>query len=197
MSDDPKLPVSFSETEAQRILARAAELEATIGNRFTTEDLRQIALKAGIDAHALERAINETGTVGAAQPVRNELAPLMTPGRIATLAATGAVLGALAMAADRIGFPGSSAIPVFLPSALFAFYLTLRHPVREGFLGLFRELGVTFGAFTATIMAAGGLEGASIGVTWSLLVGAVASGILALRGARPAPVADALPFDSR
>jgi hypothetical protein len=196
MSDDPKLPVSFSETEAQRILARAAELEASIGNRFSTEDLRQIALKAGIDAYALERAIHETGTVMAAQPIRNEPPPLMTPGRIATLAATGAVLGALAIAADN-AFPGSSAIPVFLPSALFAFYLTLRHPVREGFLGLFRELGVTFGAFTATIMATGGLEGASIGVTWSLLVGSVASGILALRGARPAPVADAVPFDSR
>jgi hypothetical protein len=96
-----------------------------------------------------------------------------------------------------MAFPGSSAIPVFLPSALVAFYLSLRHPVREGFLGLFRELGVTFGAFTATIMATGGLEGASIGVTWSLLVAAAASGILALRGARPALVADAVPSDSR
>ncbi len=172
-------------------------MEASIGNRFTTEDLRQIALKAGIDANALERAINETGTIEAAQPVRNELPPLMKPGRIATLAATGAVLGVLALAADRIAFPGSSAIPVFLPSGLFAFYLALRHPVRDLFSGLFRELGVTFGAFTAAVMATGGLEGASIGVTWSLLVAAVASGILALRGARPGPVAGALPSDSR
>ena len=197
MRDDNNLPVSFSETDAQRILARAAELEASIGNRFTTEDLRQIALKAGIDAHALERAIDEAGAIETAQPVRNELPPLMKPGRIATLAATGAVLGALALAADRIAFPGSSAIPVFLPSGLFAFYLALRLPVREGFIGLFRELGVTFGAFTAAVAALGGMDGASIGVTWSLLVGAMASGILSLRGARPKAVVAALSSDNR
>ena len=197
MSDDPGLPVTFSETDAQRILARAAELEASIGNRFTMEDLRQIASKAGIDAQALERALNEAGTVMAVQPVRNEPPPLMKAGRIATLAACGAVLGALAFAADRINLPGSSAVPVFLPSALFAFYLTLRHPIREGFTGLFRELGVAFGAFTTVITAMGGFDGATVGVTWSLLVAAAASGILALRGARPVPVGNILTPDSR
>jgi hypothetical protein len=197
MSEDPQLPVTYSETEAQRILARAAELEASVGNRFTTDDLRQIALKAGIDARALERAINEGGTV-VTQSDRNELPPLMKPGSIAMLAGTGAVLGVLAVAADRIAFPGSSAIPVFLPSGLFAMYLALRHPLRDGFTGLIRELGVAFGAFTATIMALEGFKGASTGVTWSLLAGALACGLLALRGARPAaPVTDAMSSDAR
>jgi hypothetical protein len=197
MSNHPTPLASFSEPEAQRILARAAELEATIGNRFTTEDLQQIALKAGIDPHALERAISETNEV-VAQPVRNELPPLMKPGRIALLAGTGAVLGALAIAADKIAFPGSSAIPVFAPSGLFAFYLALRHPVREGFAGLVRELGIAFGAFTAAIVAMEGVQDASPAVTWSLLAGALACGVLSLRGVRPTiPAPDTVPSDSR
>lgn len=197
MSQDPQLPVTFSEPEAQRIFARAAELEASIGNRFTIEDLRQIALKAGIDAQALERAINEPGAV-VAQPIRNELPPLMKPGRIAMLAGAGALLGVLAIFADRIQPFGGSAIPVFLPSGLLAMYLALRHPLRNGFGGLIRELGVAFGAFTAATMAMQGFDGASAGVSWSVLAGALACGILALRGARPdAPVTGALPSDFR
>ena len=196
MTRHPQLPVTFSETEAQRILARAAELEASIGDRFTSDDLRQIALKAGIDAHALERAINESDAVEV-QPARNELPPLMQPGRIMVLAAAGALLGALAVYADKVPLPGSSAIPVFLPSGLFAMYLALRHPLRDGFTGLIRELGLAFGAFTAAIMAMEGFKGASAGVTWSLLAGAAACGILALRGARPVALTGALPSDSR
>jgi hypothetical protein len=197
MSNDPAPLASFSEPEAQRILARAAELEATIGNRFTTEDLQQIASKAGIDAQALDRAIRETNAV-VAQPVRNELPALMKPGRIAVLAGTGAILGTLAIAADKIAFPGGSAIPVFLPSGLFAFYLALRHPVREGFSGLVRELGIAFGAFTAAIVAMEGMQDASPAVTWSLLAGTLACGILSLRGARPnMPAPDPMPSDSR
>ena len=197
MRKDPNLPATFSEPEAQRILARAAELEVSLGGRFTTDDLRQIALKAGIDEHALERAINETDSV-AEQPGQTDLPPLMEPGRIAVLAGTGAVLGALAIAADNIAFPGSSAIPVFAPSGLLAFYLALRHPLREGFTGLIRELGITFGAFTAAILAMEGFEGASAGVTWSLLAGALACGVFSLRGARPTiPVTDTAPSDYR
>lgn len=197
MRKDSNPPSSFSEPEAQRILARAAELEATIGSRFTTEDLRQIALKAGIDSHALERAIDETDSV-VEQPARAEPPPLMKPGRIAMLAGTGAVLAALAIFADNAQPFGSSPVPVFLPSGLFAMYLALRHPLREGFTGLLREIGVAFGAFTAFIAASEGFEGATAAVTWSLIAGAVASGILSLRGARPnIPAVDTVPSDSR
>ena len=197
MRNDSNLPVTFSDTEAQQILARAAELEASIGNRFTTEDLQQIALKAGIDAHALERAISETRVV-ATQPVSNELPPLMKPGRIAMLAGVGALLGAAAIFADKVQPFGGSAVPVLLPSGLFAMYMALRHPLRGGFAGLIRELGVAFGAFTAAIMAMEGFKGASAGVTWSLLAGALACGILSLRGARPdGPVSNVLQSDSR
>lgn len=197
MSDDSNLPTTFSEPEAQRILARAAELEGSIGSRFTTEDLRQIAAKAGIDAHALERAIIETNTA-MGQPLRKESPPLMKPGRIAMLAGIGAVLGALAIFADKIQPFGSSAIPVFLPSGICAAYLALRHPLREGFPGLLRELGVTFGAFTAAVAAIQGFDGASAAVAWSTMASALSCGILSLRGARPdIPLANTVRSDAR
>ena len=93
---------------------------------------------------------------------------------------------------------GSSAIPVFAPSALFTIYRALRHPVREGFPSLLRDLGVFFGSFTAVVVASAGLNDSSVVVTWSLLAGAVACGILSLRGVRPStPVANATPIDTR
>ena len=192
MSSDRKLPVSFSEPEAQRILARAAELEGSIGTRFTAEDLRQIAAKAGIEAHALEQAINETAIEDSAvhAPVQRDS---MNAGSIATLIASGAVLGALAFAADRINLPGSSAIPVFAPSALFTLYLTLRHPVRDGLGGLLRKLALVFGSFTAAIAAVAGVNDSGPALTWALLCGTAASAILSLRTGSGSGVDSATP----
>ena len=196
MHADRELPATFSEAEAQRILARAAELEVTNGTRFTIEDLRQIALKAGIEPHALDHAINEVRAVEPL-PTPDAPSPPMTSRNIAMLAVSGAALGALALVADNM-LPGSSAIPVFAPSALFTIYRALRHPVREGFTGLLRDLGVFFGSFSAVVIASAGLNDSSVVVTWSLLAGAVACGILSLRGARPgSPVATPTPVDNR
>ena len=197
MPADRELPATFSETEAQRILARAAEIEGTNGTLFTIEDLRQIALKAGIEPHALDHAINEARAVESL-PTPDALSPPMTSRDIAMLAVSGAALGALALVADQMPLPGSSAIPVFAPSALFTIYRALRHPVREGFSGLLRDLGVFFGSFTAVVIASEGLNDASVAVTWSLMAGAAACGILSLRGARPgSPVATPIPVDNR
>ena len=197
MRENRDLPATFSEPEAQRILARAAELEVTNGTRFSIEDLRQIAVKAGIEPHALERAINEGRAV---DELPAPAAPLtaMKSKDIAMLAVTGATLGALAIFADNWTPMGNSPIPIFAPSAILTIYRALRHPVREGFPGLLRDLGVFFASFTTLIAASEGLEGASIAMTWSLLASAVACGILSLRGARPgSPVANATPVDSR
>jgi hypothetical protein len=196
MRADRELPATFSEPEAQRILARAAELEVTNGTRFSIEDLRQIAIKAGIEPHALEHAINESRAV-------DELpSPVFPNGMksrdIAMLALSGAAFGALAVVADNWQPLGSSPIPIFAPSGLFALYRALRHPVREGFSGLLRDLGIFFGSFTAAVTAIVGINDASVVLTWSLLAGAVACGILSLRGARPSsPVANATPVDTR
>ena len=196
MRADRELPATFSETEAQRILARAAEIEGTNGTLFTIEDLRQIAIKAGIEPQALEHAIKESRSV-AELPVRSAAPTAMKSRDIAMLAGAGALLGALALGADNL-LPGSSAIPVFAPSALFTIYRALRHPVREGFTGLLRDLGVFFGSFSAVVIASAGLNDSSVVVTWSLLAGAVACGILSLRGARhSSPVATPTPVDSR
>lgn len=183
MTREQKLPAVFSETEAQRILARAAELEGTIGTRFTVEDLRSIAARAGIEAHALEQAISETAAEqdgDRPSPTPNGMVPIDS-GRIAMLAGAGVALGALAIMADHTNLPGSSAIPVFAPSALFTLYLALKHPVREGLGGLLRQLGLVFGSFTAAVIAMQGLNDASAAVTWSFLCGAAASGIHWLR----------------
>src|SRR5262245_5575555 len=197
MSTESKSLTTFSEADAQRILARAAELEVTLGNRFTTEELRLIASKAGIDEHALEHAINETNAVAEpATSAKLPSPPVMKSSRFALLAATGALLGTLAVFADRI--LGGSPVSVFLPSGLFALYLALRHPVRDGFTGLVRELGVAFGSFTVAIAAMEGIQNASPAVTWSMLAGALACGVLSLRGARTnGQLADPVPPEAR
>jgi hypothetical protein len=197
MRKDHGPTTTFSETEAQRILSRAAELEVTLGNRFTTDDLRQIAAKAGIEAHALEHAIDETRVVDTQREPGDRLIGVK-PGDMAMLAGAGALLGMAAIGADNMHLLGSSAIPVFAPSALFAIYRALRHPLRDGFSGLLRELGIVFGSFTTAIAAVEGFGNASVAVTWSLMAGSLACGILSLRGARPdGPVAEIATSDSR
>jgi hypothetical protein len=197
MRKDQRHATSFSEPEAQRILSRAAELEVTLGNRFTTDDLRQIAAQAGIEPHALQHAIDETRAVES-QRDSGDAATGMKAGDIAMLAGTGALLGLVAIGTDNMHLLGSSAIPVFAPSALFTIYRALRHPLRSGFSGLLRELGIVFASFTAAIGAVEGLAGASAAMTWSLMAGALACGILSLRGARPpGPVSEIATSDSR
>jgi hypothetical protein len=197
MRKDHKPATSFSEPEAQRILSRAAELEVTLGNRLTTDDLRQIAAQAGIEPHALQHAIDETLAVDS-QRGSGDGATGMMAGDIAMLAGTGALLGLVAIGTDNMHLLGSSAIPVFAPSALFTIYRALRHPLRSGFPGLLRELGIVFGSFTAAIGAVEGLAGASAAMTWSLVAGALACGILSLRGARPrSPVGEIAAPESR
>ena len=197
MREDRELPATFSEPEAQKILARAAELEGINGTRFTIEDLRQIAVKAGIEPHALEHAIRESSAVEE-MPAPDASPTAMKSRDIAMLAVTGAALGALAIVADQMPFPGSSAIPVFAPSALFTIYRALRHPLREGFSGLLRDLGIFFGAFTTAVVASEGVNDASVVVTWAIVASGLACGILSLRGAKPnQPVVNPTPVDSR
>ena len=55
----PRRHSLLTDTDAKRILARAAELDARSGSLLTTNDLRQIAADAGISSDALERALWE------------------------------------------------------------------------------------------------------------------------------------------
>jgi hypothetical protein len=49
----------ISEEEARRLLARAVEIEAREGAYLSLEELREIALEAGIPLEALEQALGE------------------------------------------------------------------------------------------------------------------------------------------
>jgi hypothetical protein len=171
---------SFSETEAQQILARAAELEGTEGARFTAEDLRQIAATADIDPRALERAMKEAAGV----PVRS-VSPGEVPmnaGQLAVLAGAGIVLGATAVMADNMSLGAGSAVAIFAPSALFTIYRAIRHPLRDGIGALLRELGIVFGSFTLAIVASQGFDAVSPAMAWSLVCGALGTAVLAMRG---------------
>ena len=179
MINDQSAPVTYSEHEAQRILARAAELEGVSGTRFTADDLRKISATADIDPHALERAMRETSD--AAKPVVLGSVP-MSAKRLAMLAGAGVILGALAVAADGKPFGRLSEIVIFGPSALFSIYLALKHSLRGGFSGLLRELGVVLGSFTLAIIASEGVRNASPAITWSLVCGALGTAILSIRG---------------
>jgi hypothetical protein len=87
----------------------------------------------------------------------------------------------MALGADKMNFPFTTEVAVLGPSALFAAFLALRHPVREGMIGLVRELAVAFGSFTIAIIALDGLDSASQAMGWSLLCGFIAGGILSAR----------------
>lgn len=53
-------PVSLPEHVAQRVIARAIELDTDGASRMPIARLRDIALEAGITSHSLERALAET-----------------------------------------------------------------------------------------------------------------------------------------
>lgn len=179
MTNPPMLPSSFSEQDAQRILARAAELEASAGGRLTIEDVRQIAAKAGIDATALEQAMIEATRSVEPAAVHDNSAPLITRSRVGMLAAVGALLGVTSIAADNL-VPNTNLI-VLGPSALYAAYLALRHPKGEGMISLMRELAVVFGSFSIAVILGGGLDATSPALGWSMLCGLLAGGIMAVR----------------
>jgi hypothetical protein len=192
MSNQPKRPTSFSEPEALRILNRATELEDTVGKRFTVDDLRQIAVTAGIDADALEHALNESARVPQQQ---GGMSSIIDSNRLVMLAGAGALLGGLAVVADNAGFGAGSAAAVFAPSGLYAAWLALRHPLRNGMPALLKELAIAFGAFTAVIVTMGGAEGLAPAVAWSSLCGMVGAGIVSLRGGTRATTP--VPTDAR
>ena len=60
MSSDPVGPnPGFDESEAKRIMARAAALDAQRGERLDAATLRAIAAEAGISPAAVDEAIRE------------------------------------------------------------------------------------------------------------------------------------------
>jgi hypothetical protein len=180
MNRNRNAPLSFSETEAHQILARAAELEGAAAARFSAEDLRQIAATADIDPHALERAMSEAGGIQAQTDSRDAVP--VNAKQLAMLAGAGVVLGATAVMADNMSFGAGSAVAIFAPSALFTIYRAVQHPLRHGIGALLRELGIVFGSFTLAIVATQGFDAVSPAMGWSMVCGVLGSAVLAMRG---------------
>jgi hypothetical protein len=59
--DRIRQPGSLSEAKAAQLLDRAAKLDAEGGTRVAVDELRQVAIEAGISAESFERALAEIG----------------------------------------------------------------------------------------------------------------------------------------
>jgi hypothetical protein len=57
---------NFGESDAKRIIERAAEIDAREGQRLSSDALRAIAAEAGISPLAVDQAIHEQRQPGAA-----------------------------------------------------------------------------------------------------------------------------------
>ena len=179
MNEDQRPKTLFSEPEAQRILARAVELEAVLGKQVTEEELRRIAESADIDAHALEHAMNERRVDQ--RPDFLAAPASMSTNQVFTLALTGAALGAAAIVADNLTLGKAAEIAILGPTALATIYRAMRYPLRGGLPGLLRELGVLMGSFSVSILAIEGLQASSTALGWSAVCGALGAAILAMR----------------
>jgi hypothetical protein len=60
--DDARAPGSLTEAKASHLLDRAARLDAEGGGRVSVDELREIAMEAGISAESFERALAEVGS---------------------------------------------------------------------------------------------------------------------------------------
>ena len=169
--------IRFTETDAQRILARAAELEATSGSVVSIDELRAIAADAGIDPSALNRAVREfdLAPAGPSKTVRSRSRSLLGT---AALAAAGVVLGALAVAADNLVFGSFSAAGVLGPSAAFTAYLALRNRRHGGPAAFLGEAAIVFGSFSGTVVAMEGFQALSTCMAWALMCSLAGLGIV-------------------
>jgi hypothetical protein len=66
----PKTPDHLSEESAQRLLARAAELDVYGVPNVSVDQLRRAALEAGISETAFDRALQETSPSGRPSPAK-------------------------------------------------------------------------------------------------------------------------------
>ena len=79
MDETPDLR-SLTEEKAAQLLDHAAKLDARDGSRMTVDELRQVALEAGISPEAFERALAEVQEGG-------PTAPVVTVGRVSDVSA--------------------------------------------------------------------------------------------------------------
>lgn len=170
---------ALSEAEAKRILARAAELDASGAGRFTLAELQQIAQEASIDLSALQQALSE----GVEVPRQIPLVPerVATFVKAAGLAGIGAGLGVLAVIADSLSLGPESAAAVFGPSAVFVLYGALWHRWHGGVRGYVEDAILVLGSFTLTATLAGGVSATLPALAWSAAAATVGGIVASVR----------------
>lgn len=174
----PRRQSLLTDTDAKRILARAAELDARSGSLLTTNDLRQIAADAGISSDALERALWEDDIPeAAARPseARSAHSLLRTVG----LLGIGAVLGALALMLDTISLGTLDAVAVFGPSAAFTLFRAMRHRRNGNVTAFLHEMAITFGSFTVATFGIEGTQAVAPSLAWALVCAITGTAIVA------------------
>jgi hypothetical protein len=170
---------ALSEVEAKRILARAAELDASGTGRFSLAELQQIAQEASIDLSALDQALRE----GVDVPRQSPLVPerVRTLGKAAGLAGIGAGLGALSVFADSLSLGPESAAAVFAPSAAFILYRALWHRWHGGVRGYVEDAILVLGSFTLTATLTGGFDATLPALVWSVVAGKFGAVVASVR----------------
>jgi hypothetical protein len=166
---------AFSESEGQRILSRAAELELTEDTRYTSEELRQIAMEAGIGSRALDAALLESlpradAAVGSG--------PRSWPVSEVIMALLGVGAGALALLLDG-GFGSRDAAVVGAGlTAVITLFSTMRHRPKGNLGGFVRDSIALFGGGLLATMGLDGYLGPAPSLIWGTFCTALGAAIV-------------------
>lgn len=167
---------SFTDSSANRILARAAELDALNGTTLRLPELRAIAVEVGISAEAFDQAVAEARRVPVPRDtIRSRPRSLL--GTV-TMIAVGVALATLSVAADNMSLGSASAFAVFGPSAAFIVYRALVHRRKGSLYGFLNEAAVLFGSFTAAALAMNGTQALAPCAAWALACAVAGSGVV-------------------
>jgi hypothetical protein len=173
---------SFSESDARRILGRAAEIDAKDGVRIGAAELRGIAASAAIEKNAIERALGEF----AAEVDSRIRGPVTEGSRWKDLArglsfiTVGGALGAVAVTVDGRPLGSELAAAVFGPSAAFVLYRALWNRWHGSPADFLRESILTMGTFTLVITVLAGYHATMPGITWAAIcsvAGSIVAGV--------------------
>jgi hypothetical protein len=190
MTDAPQVRTTYSERDVQRILARAAELEAK-GN-YSVEDVRKIAQEVGIDARALDAAMSEP--IPGDDPVVRQTSGTWSPTTAAILAAFGFVAGVLAIRADTGALEAFNLLAVFGPVSVVTFFRAMKHRTTRDLPAFLGDVIALFGGFTLATVGLHGTPALAPSVAWGTFCTALGSAIVsALRFERRAPEGSVAP----
>ena len=160
-------PRQFPETDAQRILSRAIELDAADGTRLSRTELESIARDLGVGSEAVDRAILEADARG--REPAGAVTRLRTAWRLTLLSlAGGAAVGGLVGLWPRAVLVSAKDGPVLVALGLLgltALGLIARYRAREDG---WRLQGALLALWTGFGLGLSGVDRAPLGDVWQL-----------------------------